>query len=380
MSGRWSSWSLQSGQSGCGGSGSAGQHGTSNYDAWATWTCGHCQTVNWANYGSQKKRCSTCGIKKSYRDAALGGHAHGPPQSQQNAVRSQIQSVQAQLANPVLRIPAVACAPPPLDAALRAASDASPAGPVDRKAILADIKELEGLAAGIQNPALMHIKDELNERISQKKNLLHKTRPVGVQLDGARDLVSRSQARHKDAHDILAQAQKAAEAADVELANATAALAAVEADLSQADPGSAQPNCIEDMASSLTRVITEMRGGTSVPQHLLSETEQHMHNLMRGVRAISAATLAAALAASGPPLEGPTAVAGHAAPAHRESPEHKKIRLVGKGPCIQATDPYAVVGAEPGNGAIGSSPALMMDDSVAVETGALLAGSHPPCL
>jgi hypothetical protein len=190
MSGRWSSWSLQSGQSGCGGSGSAGQHGTSNYDAWATWTCGHCQTVNWANYGSQKKRCSTCGIKKSYRDAALGGHAHGPPQSQQNAVRSQIQSVQAQLANPVLRIPAVACAPPPLDAALRAASDASPAGPVDRKAILADIKELEGLAAGIQNPALMHIKDELNERISQKKNLLHKTRPPGVQLDGARDLVS----------------------------------------------------------------------------------------------------------------------------------------------------------------------------------------------
>eukprot|EP00972_Heterocapsa_arctica_P054494 8030332-Heterocapsa_arctica.AAC.1 len=48
-----------------------------------------------------------------------------------------------------------------------------------------------------------------------------------------------------------------------------------------------RPDSLESMATSLSRVITEMKNACAIPPELIAETERHMHHLMNGVRTIA---------------------------------------------------------------------------------------------
>eukprot|EP00972_Heterocapsa_arctica_P004520 672039-Heterocapsa_arctica.AAC.1 len=42
---------------------------------WSQWKCTQCSTENWTNYGSQKRNCRQCGMKKNYADGGGNGQA-----------------------------------------------------------------------------------------------------------------------------------------------------------------------------------------------------------------------------------------------------------------------------------------------------------------
>ena len=107
--------------------------------------------------------------------------------------------------------------------------------------------------------------------------------------------------------------------------------------MATSEPPQQAINSIEDLASSLTKVISDMRASAGVPVEVVSEAEEHMRKLMAGVRAIA---VAAAQARQPAPAATP-AETRPAAPAAAASIP-KRLRLNGKAPGVATDDPYNI--------------------------------------
>ena len=127
-------------------------------DEWAQWHCGNCQTANWANYGSQRRRCRHCGVNKTYLDAVLTRRAP--------------------------RVAAVAAPPGP------AAGDGIEQ--LDRKSLVGEIRVLESSLSSLPaDPTLDQVNKLLEDKVAAKKLALRQTRPLAAQLDAARSYAAR---------------------------------------------------------------------------------------------------------------------------------------------------------------------------------------------
>ena len=282
------------------------------FDEWAQWQCSHCRSSNWCNYGSQKKRCRTCGINKSYRDAAA-------PTAQPN---------RADWAA------AAPCVPPGPTAPL------APPPPLqlDRKDLIAGIKELEALYASVpRDPGLADVKAGIADKITEKKRTLLLAKPIGARLDSSRGYVARCQARREAALADLSAARSTFEESEVALAEALSSLSALEAEMAHPEPSAQRSDSIETMAASLTRVISEMRDTCTIPPELIVETERHMRHLMDGVRIIAdaASRPSTQAPASGAGCRGPPPTPPQASHATRAAPQPVRVgarrtKIVGK--------------------------------------------------
>ena len=322
-------------------------------DEWAQWQCSECKTANWANYGSQKERCRECGLKKSYLDAASTRPRSRPlPQGQ---VRMELDAIAVQLEKAQV---VDVTGPAPM------MQDIQQDGQ-HRKVIQAELKDLEAALESLPvMQSLAAVRAGLVDEIKVKKEQIMKVRPLGARIDATREYVARCQARRETAQVLAEQARATADAADLEFARAISALEALETELIQNGPPQQTPqNSIEEMATALTRVVGEMKGGSCVPAELIEQTQLHMKTLMDGVRAIAAAAAVAPQAAPAAPAapqgtQPAAAAVPHAAPEASAAAPIKRQKILAKGPWAAATDPYSAVDVGEGeNGGAAAQPA-----------------------
>ena len=132
-------------------------------------------------------------------------------------------------------------------------------------------------------------------------------------------------------------ASQALDVADQELREAQEKLQILEAEMASSEPPQQSINSIEDLASSLTKVISDMRTSAVVPVEVVSEAEDHMRKLMAGVRAIA---IAAAQARQPMPAASSAEVRPASPAATTSIP--KRVKLIGKGPGVATNDPYEI--------------------------------------
>ena len=254
---------------------------------WATWTCTNCDTQNWLHYGKQKKNCGQCGLKRSYQQVLTGGAGVNNPgtgQSQSNTVKSKLDALVGELQS---------VAPRPHAAVEQTLP------PVDRRGVNEEIKALvASLRALPEDPSCDPIRACIAAKISEQKQSIIRAKPIGAQVDACRALLSRCQHRRDQAFHAVTVAQQVMIDADKEVADAQADLSKLESELASSD----EPNSLESMASSMTRVLTDMKAGGIVPTTLISEAEEQMKVLFMGINKIAGAVKEHANAQTPQPL------------------------------------------------------------------------------
>ena len=271
-------------------------------DEWAQWKCGHCATLNWQHYGSQKKKCRTCGLKKSYKDAAMPTHTT-TSSTQRNGVSAKLEEVAAQLQSVARK-----------EKEDQPMAPAQPTEGVDRKAISEEIAGLEVALANIADSAEFEaVKSSLQAKIEEKKKSIVRSKPIGMQVDSCQKFVARCQARRDQAEQGVVLAQQALTNSQQALAEAEAALCSAQAELkdrqeemaqemAQQGPATSQDS-MKGLTASLEKVIHDMKSGGKVSDQHIGEAKQHMDKLMDGLNAIRAVvqSQAAAVSCSGGP-------------------------------------------------------------------------------
>ena len=210
---------------------------------------------------------------------------------------------------------------------------------IDRKDVSEEIKRLEdALNLLPQDNSLENARNELTAKISEKKQMIHSSKPIGARLDDTRGLVGRCVARREQALKSLDLAQQALAAADEELADAQLKLQKLEAEMAHTESRPPATSSIEDLATSLTKSISDIQKSAAVPDEMVNQTEHLMRLLMDGVRAM-------AVAAAVPPRTKESGAQAQAPETRAASPSAKKsipkrTKLIGKGPGIASQDAY----------------------------------------
>ena len=176
-------------------------------------------------------------------------------------------------------------------------------------------------------------------RIADMKRSLIQSKPIGARLDSSRAFVKRCQDRRDAALSALTLARSTVEESEIALAEGLSFLSALEAEMAPPDPAMSisGPDSLESMATSLSRVIAEMKSACAIPPELIAETEMHMQHLMTGVRTIAdTASRQAAPQQQAASAAAPLWTAGVCAPAPRtQKPKAaatpaRRTRIVGK--------------------------------------------------
>ena len=262
-------------------------------DEWAQWTCGHCGTANWQHYGSQAKRCRHCGIKKSYKDAALQSSDTAPASNNNNHI-SYRNSVSAKLAEVASHLQAAVKTPPASSESERGNGAAS------RKTTSEEITSLETAMASIpDNDEYAATRANLMAKIAEKKEAIWRARPIGKQVDECQQLVERCRARREQAYQGAALAQIALAEAEEQMSSAENRLRVLQAEIARSEPPQQGLGAMESLNASLGSVLSEMKGGGYVSVASIGQVEAQMMQLMDGLRIISTEAQARAAATCG---------------------------------------------------------------------------------
>eukprot|EP00973_Karenia_brevis_P036507 5033889-Karenia_brevis.AAC.1 len=127
------------------------------------------------------------------------------------------------------------------------------------------------------------VRDSIAMQINELKHSLIHAKPIGARVDACRALVTRCQARKEQAQQALNLAQQVMADADKELADANAEMVRLESELASSE----KPDSLESMATSMTRVLTEMQDGGIVPPKIIEEAQNQMQVLLGGIRKIA---------------------------------------------------------------------------------------------
>ena len=202
------------------------------------WQCTHCQSTNFV----PKSRCTTCGLRKSYVQAAKSAVGKPPPAnvpkltappqqagsasstSPTHTVAQQLAQVAAKLNNNTVASKQV---PAPI-----ATVNAS-AALVNRADTIAEIKQIEAAILAITSPSLESNKDALQVQLEEKRKLLHTFKTLGQRLDGTKAAASRASKRREQAEEAVKLAQCTLSQATAEEDQLKKELAELEASVAQ---------------------------------------------------------------------------------------------------------------------------------------------------
>ena len=159
----------------------------SSKNEWDTWDCSVCASSNWLHHGAQKKKCRTCGVKRSYRDVAAAA-APSVSGTTQNSVKCMLQNVSEQLLSV-----SKPCNPnPPVDAAPTAVGGIVSMTPAEKKTISDEIASLEASAASLPLDAEYDdVRTSIRSKITAKMKLIVTSKPIGARVDACKLLVER---------------------------------------------------------------------------------------------------------------------------------------------------------------------------------------------
>ena len=228
-------------------------------------------------------------MKRSYAEVATApGHPPAaPPPASTNAVRAQIQQVDALLAEAA---PAPA---PPLVAPPAATTEASVKHMKDVKKQLEDsIAALPSLAEF--EPARAAFQAQLDGVVAR----IRSAAPPGARLDSARAALDRARGRKAAAAEALSKAHAALEAADAECIQLAKDVEALKAEMA---PAAAAPPCTSSQLQRLEEAATDMLSELATaegadPAHVKVATELSQQ-LVKGFQESLAQARAAARAA-----------------------------------------------------------------------------------
>ena len=273
------------------------------------WTCKGCNTVC-----TSKNACTTCGMRRSWADAARAAVQAPPPAlpSAGQGTRAKLDELTAQLtsmavvppsppaapATPVAPLPAAAVAPPPA---------AEPGGTPDRKAISAKITSFEAALAAVP-PDEVEMAAMLRTKIQEQKNLLTQAKPLGARHDAAKAALARAQQRQAEAESAMAAAQQLHANTLVEVSTLQSELRDLERQLAQApsedspmpeaEPGAASTPPMTQVHTLLTKALTELSSDEYViPEHV-EAAKVHIQTLYDGFQKTAAAAKQARVAAA----------------------------------------------------------------------------------
>ena len=277
------------------------------------WVCRGCSQWDWAS----QKKCSTCGMKKSYSDA-VSPSAWQPSMSRQI---SQPQMVNQQgTSGPAAPMPTLE--PPQHPQMLQQVDD----GAQLRAELGAEIDEIDTVLASLPKSKLV---EEMRLGLESKKEALKQkisgTRPISSQLSSCLAAVDRARKRHSVATDAVLAAQAAVEKAEKEaiatqeqLQIREAQLASLQEQVVECGTGSShsQNDCLQGLENSMTKILCEMKsGGQTASQgidqafNLMNELFVHLSAVAKECKGDAASTLPSGAQT---PVSDATAIGHHA--------------------------------------------------------------------
>ena len=236
------------------------------------WQCGVCQAWN----QGAKKKCQSCGCKRSVAmSAGQGTKAAGEQHAQQSRgaeIRQQLQQLQDRV------VPLTQGPGPETVVKMEPASAA-------RDDIGTELTQLrQSLASLPQGSHMDSSRAAIQARITE---LNKQIRPQGAQLDTCRDAIARARRRREEADEIIALTQAVRQQAIAEEEKLKDDLCKLSAAVL---PSDAQPNSVTSMNASLAKVLSDMREGQAagkVAPEAIAEAEKLMSTLSQGIEQIS---------------------------------------------------------------------------------------------
>ena len=211
--------------------------------------------------GSQKKKCTKCGIKKSFANALQG--------SQKGS--TSVAASSNGWTEPSMEV------------------DDQP-NPTNRASLVNRIKDIDAALSGIpEKDDFMVARRQLLEQKEHVKRQIIETKPMGARLDSCRAAVERAQKRSQSAAATLEAAQASLTEARQHLMNKEEELKHLEAECVTAaasDMGGGG-TCLDELQNSMTKVLQEMEGSGRVQQAHATEAYANMIKLFTGLTEIA---------------------------------------------------------------------------------------------
>ena len=291
-------------------SNSAGWHWDTQKGVWAlgapvagsplakrTWQCAHCHSTNHA-----PKACTVCGLRRSYAEAAKGSLAPGSVANPQpttpltaqpkSTTRTQLDQIASELASNLKDLQARAAASSvPATTLPAAGGDAGKASSTPSRAEL--VKKLKRYEASVElykdAPDEAELAELHRKIVATKADLSQrKPKPVGAQLDNAREALQRATARREEATKSLHAAQLILDTAALEEQQVKKDVAQLEAQVVATPEQSTMDSLLVQLGLMMDLIKTD----TDVSADQVAHAEKHVAELVAGFTSVLARSTA----------------------------------------------------------------------------------------
>ena len=307
------------------------------------WLCRGCQCTN-----HSKAACTTCGMKRSYADAATAAQAPMPTPASTNKVRYQLNLVDTLLSQDA-GLPAVATKTPPPTSAGGAPPAVAPApSGAPARAPKEVKKQLEDALAALPDlPEMEAARKSLQEQLNQQVQLIRSSAPLGARLDGAMAALERAKKRRTAAEQAQQLAAQAVVDAQKECEALAADVEALQQAMASAPPAEEAPpatDLMSQLSSAVASALASLEGNSCVDPAHLQQAKEHSAKLVEGfnVTLRHAVNVQAAREAPSQRLTGKQSVG-----APMPDVSDAKLRLVGKQPPKKVITDYFKASPKP---------------------------------
>ena len=261
---------------------------------WESWDCSACGQTNWA----PKKKCSKCGIKKSYALVTKPLNGTQQPSPQVNNIQAQLESVTALLQQSLTPAAPVVDASVAPNVVAQSKFQNAPGGvttqfpparlPAESRS-LPSKAQLSTMIRSAEDSLARLPPDEmfadqramLSAKIESLKQYITETKPIGARIDGARGFLARAQTRREAAVTAMETAKLAMAAADAEITQATADLAELEAALANQH---VPENPVDALDVQLSHMIKLLSADGALPAEHLQSASNAATQFLQGIR------------------------------------------------------------------------------------------------
>ena len=232
-----------------------------------------------------------CGLRRSYADAVVGGGSSPPATADASGVkpptqvlkqstRSQLDQITLSLQSSLEEMKARTTAPrtatpaPATDAVTEA-----PAVSLSRADLVKKLKRYEAMLELCKDDETDPVRLDLVQKVAATKAELSAKKPLGAQLDSARQALQRATSRREEADKALAAAQLLRDTAVSEETSAKAEVANLE---SMVVPPDAQTDLMASIQTQLAQLLSSMKDDGNIPAEHIANAEKHVSELVLG--------------------------------------------------------------------------------------------------
>ena len=255
---------------------------------WRSYRC-NCGAEVW----TQAKKCRTCGMKRSYAQAASSQLAVGGSDASGQAahpVRASIDGVHALLAGGAAQHHGAqhqhhaspSCRSPQQQRPVAVKKEGTPG----KEELEHELNMLVTQHQGCKdNPRMQAVAQSISDMIAEVRSDIAACQPIGVRIDSAREAVQRAEKRAAQAREARTLAQSAVEAADIELAAYREDVTNLEAMIATASSGE-EPGVaanITELAKVMESTLLQMSALGGCRAEHVDEAKARSRQLLAGL-------------------------------------------------------------------------------------------------